>query len=58
MEVPGPETESEQQLQQPRILNPLHQTGERTLASVAPQATAVRFLTLYATAGTPRMSFF
>ena len=57
--VPGPQTEFKPQLQlspqlqQHRVLNPLHRAGDGTCASTATQATAVRSLSPYITAGTP-----
>ena len=53
MEVSGPGTESEPQLQQRSIPNPLSQAGDRTLASPATRATAVGFSTHCATGGAP-----
>ena len=61
MEVPKPGIKSElhlqamTQLQQCWILNPLQRAGNWTCASTATWATAVRFLTLCATVGTPQV---
>ena len=58
MEVPGLGIESKPQLQQCQILNPLCRAGDQTCATTATQATAVRFVTHCATAGTPIMTIF
>ena len=52
MEAPGSGTELEPQLWQCQILNPLCQAGDQTCASVATWASALRFLTHHAIAGT------
>ena len=58
MEVPGPRTGSELQLQpmphlwQSWALNPLHQARDRTHVSRMTQADAFQFLTQSATVGT------
>ena len=59
MKDSGPGIESElqlqptPQLQQRHILNPLLRVGDETHASMVTQATEVRFLTHYTTAGLP-----
>ena len=56
MEVPGPGTESEPQLQQRQILNPLLKAGDQTHTSAATRATVVGFLTHGTTSETPSIN--
>ena len=53
MKVPGPNTESNHRGCDARSFNPLRCAGDGTLASVATQAPAVKFLTHCTTAGAP-----
>ena len=63
MEISGSEMESKPQLQSTpqlwpcQILNPLHQAGDPTHSSAATQATAIGFLTYFATEGNPGAGF-